>query len=189
MAAHLVHWEQEVLIGRPVPEAEEILQQIASVSAAAETAVGQQPPPGVAAARAAGAALRCASMHLGREAYLAVVLLRNQEVSILCVDRLPVGRANWRCQAASHGWHDSRDCVPHIRCQTTFSLPPQAASATPPSSTAPAENGAGKRKGKAGGGFVLGRGSALFHALVERAAAGADPGADDDSTIAARCDA
>ena len=64
----------------------------------------------------------------------------------------------------------------------------QAASAAPPSGTLPAENGASKRKGKASGAFVLGRGSALFRSLVERAAAGARSEADDEADIAARSD-
>ena len=72
---------QEVIAARPAPEVEGLPEQIASVSAAAEAAVGQQAPPGVAAARIAVTALRCASMHFSREACLAAVLLRNQEVS------------------------------------------------------------------------------------------------------------
>ena len=54
-----------------------------------------------------------------------------------------------------------------------------------PNSDIPADGGASKKKGKAGAGFVLGRGSALFRSLVESAAAG--PEADVDADLAARC--
>ena len=51
-------------------------------------------------------------------------------------------------------------------------------------SNSPADNGASKKKGKAGAAFVLGRGTALFRGLVESAAAGLE--ADADADIVAR---
>jgi len=63
----------------------------------------------------------------------------------------------------------------------------QAAMAAPPSSgSTPAENGTAKKKSKGGGGFVLGRGSAVFRTLVERAASGAAAESDADADLAAR---
>ena len=166
-----------------------------------------EPAPGVAAARRAVATLDGIRELLSQEAFLAAALLREQEVRLsACGEALskhgsamPLSVLGGLSSGAACQPTHPDTCFLHrlltppheplqilTQLSVTWSVTAQTVAAAPASNSSPAEDGGTKRKGKGGGGFVMGRGSGLFRSFVERAAAEEEPEAVAEADIAAR---